>query len=69
MKDAISDAHPATIAVANYRVLRGQSITIRGSIELLIATWCIENEIPNLHQDRYYGFIEKHLGLCMWRGE
>jgi hypothetical protein len=35
----------------------------------LIATWCIENEIPNLHQDRYYGFIEKHLGLCMWRGE
>jgi predicted nucleic acid-binding protein len=59
----------ATIAAANYRKLRAKSITVRGSIDLLIATWCIENEIPVLHQDRDYGFIEKQLGLRVWRGE
>lgn len=59
----------ATIAAANYRKLRAKSITVRGSIDLLIGTWCIENEIPVLHQDRDYDFIEKQLGLRIWRGE
>ena len=59
----------ATIAASNYRKLRTRAITIRGSIDLLIATWCIENHIPVLHQDRDYGVIEKHLGLRVWRGE
>ncbi len=59
----------ATIAAANYRKLRAKSITIRGSVDLLIATWCIENEIPILHDDRDYGFIEKQMGFRVWRGE
>lgn len=59
----------ATIAAANYRKLRTRAITIRGSIDLLIATWCIENQVPVLHQDRDYGVIEKQLGLRVWRGE
>ena len=59
----------ATNAAANFRNLRAKGITIRGSIDLLIATWCIENQIPILHQDRDYGIIEKHFGLRVWRGE
>jgi predicted nucleic acid-binding protein len=66
---AVGGVHLASLAAANYRNLRAKSITVRGSIDLLIATWCIENETPILHQDRDYGFIENHLGLRVWRGE
>lgn len=34
------------------RVLRGQGITIRNTIDCLIATWCIENRVPLLYNDR-----------------
>ena len=53
-------------AAANYRVLRSNGITIRGTIDLLIATWCVENDVPLLHADRDYDGFEKHLGLKRW---
>lgn len=34
-----------------YRQLRGQGITVRKTIDCLIATWCIANNIPLLHAD------------------
>ena len=35
-----------------YRELRSQGVTIRKTIDCLIATWCIQNQIPLLHADR-----------------
>ncbi len=34
------------------RQLRGQGITVRKTIDCLIATWCILNRTPLLHADR-----------------
>lgn len=53
----------ALIAAQNYRFLRSKGITIRGSIDLLIGTWCIENHVPLLHNDRDFEMMEQHLGL------
>ncbi len=36
----------------NYRSLRKQGITVRKTIDCLIATYCIENELPLLFSDR-----------------
>jgi predicted nucleic acid-binding protein len=53
----------AVLAAQNYRFLRGKGITIRGTIDLLIGTWCIENRVPLLHNDRDFDAMEQHLGL------
>ena len=53
----------AAKAAANYRFLRGKGITIRKTIDLLIATFCIENHHPLLHSDRDFDPIEAQLGL------
>lgn len=53
----------ARSAASNYRFLRSKGVTPRGSIDLLIATWCIENKIPLLHKDRDFTMMESHLGL------
>ena len=47
----------------NFRWLRKNGITIRRSTDVIIATFCIENKIPLLFQDRdFIPFVEK-LGL------
>lgn len=38
-------------SAAFYRALRGRGLTIRKTIDCLIATWCIQNQIPLLHAD------------------
>lgn len=49
----------------NYRRLRGDGITIRKTIDCLIATWCIQNTVPLIHADRDFrpfvslGLIER----------
>jgi|SRR5450830_588308 len=53
----------ANAAAKNYRQLRKQSITIRSTIDCLIATFCIENNIALLHNDRDFDPFEQHLGL------
>lgn len=35
-----------------YRQLRTQGITVRKTIDCLIATWCIESRVALLHDDR-----------------
>jgi predicted nucleic acid-binding protein len=54
-------------AAAHYRLLRSKGITVRATIDLLIATWCIENDMPLLHADRDFVGFELHLGLKRWR--
>jgi predicted nucleic acid-binding protein len=47
----------------NYRLLRERGITIRKTIDTLIATYCIENRVTLLHADRDFLSFSKHLGL------
>lgn len=54
-------------AATNYRRLRDKGITIRGTIDVVIATWCIENDIPLLHNDRDFIAMETELGLRSFR--
>ncbi len=50
-------------AATNYRFLRGKGVTIRKTIDLLIATFCIENSHTLLHADRDFDPLQIHLGL------
>lgn len=53
----------AVLAAGNYRHLRQKGITVRSTIDCLIATFCIESDIPLLHNDRDFDPFEQHLGL------
>jgi predicted nucleic acid-binding protein len=46
-----------------YRALRRKGITIRNSVDCMIASVAIENDIQLLHNDRDFTPIEKYLGL------
>ena len=50
-------------AARNFRVLRKKGVTIRKTIDTLIATRCIEGGYELLHNDRDFDPFEKHLGL------
>lgn len=47
----------------NFRLLRRKGVTVRKTIDSLIATYCIENEHDLLHTDSDFDGYEKHLGL------
>ncbi|MCF6301507.1 MAG: PIN domain nuclease [Proteobacteria bacterium] len=47
----------------NYRLLRKKGITIRKTVDVIIATFCIENKIPLLFSDRGFEPFVKHLNL------
>jgi predicted nucleic acid-binding protein len=51
------------LAASIYRTLRARGITIRNSVDCMIAAVCIENEIALLHNDRDFEFIAQHFGL------
>jgi len=53
----------AVKASENYRVLREKGITIRKTIDTLIATRCIEDGLTLLHADRDFTPFAEHLGL------
>lgn len=55
-------------AAQHYRQLRGIGITPRKSIDTLIATRCILDEIPLLFSDRDFDPFVKHLGLVSAAG-
>ena len=47
----------------NYRQLRKRGYTIRKTIDCLIATYCIERQLPLLASDRDFEPFAEHLGL------
>ncbi len=47
----------------NYRILRKKGVTVRKTIDVIIATFCIANNLPLLHSDRDFRPMEKHLNL------
>jgi predicted nucleic acid-binding protein len=50
-------------AAENYRTLRRQGITVRKTIDGIIATACIEANLPLLFSDRDFQPYVDHLGL------
>ncbi len=52
-------------AAKNYRILRTYGVTIRKTIDSIIATRCIENGYDLLHNDRDFDPFEKYLGLIV----
>jgi predicted nucleic acid-binding protein len=61
------DADLAARAAQFYRQLRSKGITFRKTIDLIIATFCIERGHALLHADRDFEPIEQHLGLHVVR--
>lgn len=47
----------------NYRALRKKGITIRKTNDVIIATYCIDHQLPLLYTDRDFDPFVKHLGL------
>ena len=56
-------ARNAWKAAENYRVLRRRGITVRKTIDGIIATACIEANLPLLFSDRDFLPYVEHLGL------
>jgi predicted nucleic acid-binding protein len=69
--DCISiGGRPLAVAAArNYRHLRSLGVTIRRTIDTLIATHCIVDGISLLYSDRDFDPFVEHLGLRPARGD
>ncbi len=53
----------AVKSAENYRFLRKKGVTVSKTIDVIIATFCIENNLPLLHSDKDFGAMEEHLAL------
>jgi len=47
----------------NFRVLRKKGVTVRKTIDSIIATYCIENSLPLLYSDKDFQPFQEHLKL------
>lgn len=61
------DAEIAIEAARHFRQLRSLGITVRKTVDLIIATYCIANDCRLLHRDRDFDQFEMHLGLQVLR--
>lgn len=59
----MADPEIAVAAARNYRSLRAKGVTIRKTIDTLIATRCIALDVPLLYSDRDFDPFAAHLGL------
>jgi len=50
-------------SAGNCRILREHSAAIRNPVNIMIATWCIEHDLPLLYSDRDFDPAVHHLGL------
>lgn len=53
----------AVKSAKNFRALRTKGLTVRKTIDCVIATYCIEHELPLLQADRDFEPFHEHLGL------
>lgn len=54
-------------AAQHYRDLRRSGVTVRSSIDVLVASFCIEHDYLLLHRDRDFSAFEQLRGLRGWR--
>ena len=50
-------------AARNFRALRSLGVTVRKTIDTVIATRCIDSGLPLLYSDRDFDPFVEHLGL------
>jgi predicted nucleic acid-binding protein len=55
----------ARLAAENYRTLRSAGVTPRSSIDVLIATCCVEEGVELLTDDRDFRLMAPHLDLAL----
>ena len=60
---ALGGQEIAIQAARNFRALRKAGVTVRKTVDTVIATWCIQNGYDLLHNDRDFEPFVKHLGL------
>ena len=53
----------AVKSAENYRKLRKKGITVRKTIDVIIGTFCINENIPLLHDDKVFEPMVKYLAL------
>jgi len=53
----------AVQSARNYRFLRQKGVTVRKTIDNLIASYCLENDHELLHNDSDFDGYEQHLEL------
>jgi predicted nucleic acid-binding protein len=63
IQESMVNPELAVQSARNYRSLRQKGVTVRKTIDSLIATFCIENDHQLLHNDSDFDGYEKHLGL------
>ena len=59
----ICNENIAIKSAENFRFLRSKGITIRKTVDLIIGTFCIENDIELLHNDKDFDPMKQHLRL------
>lgn len=60
---ALGGHEVAVQAARNFRALRGKGVTIRKTIDCIIATRCIMDGLTLLHSDKDFAPFVAHLGL------
>lgn len=60
---SIFNSSAVEMCAENYRALRKKGITIRKTTDVIIATYCIHNQLPLLFKDRDFEPFIAHLGL------
>ncbi len=54
-------------AAEHYRALRAGGFTVNSPVDVLQASFCIENDYALLHADRDYDAMESLRGLKVWK--
>ncbi len=62
----IGGKETAIQSAKNYRFLRKKGITVRKTIDTMIATFCIQNKFTLLHNDRDFDPFNKFLNLKVY---
>ncbi|HEY7884671.1 MAG TPA: PIN domain nuclease [Cellvibrionaceae bacterium] len=55
--------HMALKSAHTYRKLRKKGVTVRKTIDVIIATYCIEHRLPLLFSDKDFKPLVTHMGL------
>ena len=59
----VLDSSMALKSANNFRYLRKKGVTVRKTVDTIIATFCIENDIPLLYSDRDFSPFHEYLNL------
>lgn len=60
---SLSNPDLALQSAVHFRLLRKKGVTVRKTIDCLIASWCIQADVPLLYADRDFMPFSQYLGL------